>query len=56
MKWEYKVISLSKSDSDTLLETFLNSYGICGWEVISVLSKDDILYRVLLKRNKCISS
>lgn len=55
MKWEYKVINLSKSDSNTLLEEFLNSYAINGWEFVSVLGEDDTFYRLLLKRNKCIN-
>lgn len=50
MKWEYKVIKLSKSDRDELLETFLNAYGVSGWEVVSVLGEDDTFYRILLKR------
>lgn len=50
MKWEYRIIKLSKSDSDELQETFLNAYGVSGWEVVEVLSEDKIFLRILLKR------
>lgn len=50
MKWEYRIIKLSKSDSDELQETFLNAYGVSGWEVVEVLSEDNIFLRILLKR------
>lgn len=50
MKWEYRIIKLSKQDSDELQEKFLNAHGVSGWEVVGVLSENNIFLRILLKR------
>lgn len=53
MKWEYRIVNLEKSDSDQLLvESFLNAYGVSGWEVSLLLSTEGNFYKILLKRNK----